>query len=159
MAGLPAARAAVCALVGAAALVLYLLITRAGRVLTAVVAGLSTGLALMVPQATAEAVLAQSGETTAVIVTAASYESDRYFCSVRHGDGTAVAARLWRGCDASVQPGESIGMVYDPKGRIAPRGIAASGDAPNRWLQGAVLAGLLALASYAAVVRSLGRGR
>ncbi|MER7173521.1 hypothetical protein [Streptomyces mesophilus] len=137
---------------------LYLLITRVGRILTAIVGALGACLALVVPQVTAGAVLAQRGETTEVMVTAASYESDRYFCTVRQDDGTAVAARLWRGCDASVDPGESIGMVYDPEGRIPPRGIAAPGDMPSNWARGVVLAGLLALAGYAAVVRSVRRG-
>ncbi|WP_199547611.1 hypothetical protein [Streptomyces sp. N35] len=160
LAGLPSSKAVAAGVVAVLALTLYLLVTRAGRLIGGIVAGLGIALAMVVPQAATELTLAGRGERVQVVVTAVDVsgeDEDRYLCSVRYGDGTPVQRRLWRGCSASVSPGESIAMVYDPKGRIAPRGAS---PAPETWqlvVQGAGLAGLLAAFSYAAVVRSIRR--
>ncbi|NGO81458.1 hypothetical protein G6045_38240 [Streptomyces sp. YC504] len=160
LAGLPSSKAVAAGVVAVLALTLYLLVTRAGRLISGVVAGLGIALAMVVPQAATELTLAGRGERVQVVVTAvdvSSEDEDRYLCSVRHGDGTPVQRRLWRGCSASVSPGESIAMVYDPKGRIAPRGASPAPDTWQLVAQGAGLAGLLAAFSYAAVVRSIRR--
>ncbi|MDG4856680.1 hypothetical protein P8605_00600 [Streptomyces sp. T-3] len=157
----PALRTGAVGLVAAFALMLYLVITRAGQILTGAVTALGVCLALLVPRASAEMVLALRGDRTQVVVTsvAATRDADRYLCSVRYGDGTPVATKLWRGCDKSVDPGESIGMVYDPGGWIPPRGITGAEATWRTAGQGAGLALLLALLSYSAVVRSIRRGR
>ncbi|MBC9713182.1 hypothetical protein H9Y04_11430 [Streptomyces sp. TRM66268-LWL] len=160
LAGLPSSKALAAGAVAASALTLYLLVTRAGRLLTGAVAGLGIALAAVVPQLATELTLAERGERVQVVVTAVDASSEdggRYLCSVRHGDGTPVQRRLWRGCSASVSPGESIAMVYDPKGRVEPRGITPE---PVTWrlaAQSAGLAALLAAFGYTAVVRSIRR--
>ena len=104
-----------------------------------------------------EAVLTGAGRTQDVVVTVVAYEptdSPAYYCSVRHQDGSPVGARLWRGCGPSVAPGDLIGMVYDPAGRVAPRGI----EGPGALLWGLVRTAMLLLAfaavCFVAVVRS-----
>ncbi|MER7172408.1 hypothetical protein [Streptomyces mesophilus] len=160
LAGLPSSKAVAAGVVAVLALTLYLFVTRAGRLISGIVAGLGIALALVVPQAATELTLAGRGERVQVVVTAVDTSSEdegRYLCSVRYGDGTPVQRRLWRGCSASVSPGESIAMVYDPQGRIAPRGASPAPDTWRLVAQGAGLAGLLAAFSYAAVVRSIRR--
>ncbi len=160
LAGLPQTKAAAAGGVAVLALTVYLLVTRAGRLLTAAVAALGLALALVMPQITTDLVLAGRGEHVQVVVTAVGLsdgDDGRYLCSVRYGDGTPVKRRLSRGCSAAVTPGSSIGMVYDPEGRLAPHGIAPQGSTWRLAAQGAGLAGLLAVLSYAAVVRSIRR--
>ncbi|MFI6942436.1 hypothetical protein ACIBI4_24450 [Streptomyces sp. NPDC050418] len=159
LAGLPGTQAVAGGIVAALALTLYLVVTRAGRVICAAVAALGVALALLVPQIASEVTLAGRGQRVQVVVTAvaAGGENGRYLCSVRYGDGTPVKRRLSRGCSAAVTPGSSIGMMYDPLGRLAPRGIGAKGATWRLAAQGAALAGTLAVLSYLAVVRSIRR--
>ncbi|SDK29972.1 hypothetical protein [Streptomyces indicus] len=161
LAGFPSAQSAAAGAVAALALTLYLLVTRAGRILGAAVAALGIALALLVPQLTTDVTLAGRGERVQVVVTAVAVsqeDDEKYLCSVRYGDGTPVKRRLSRGCSAAVTPGSSIGMLYDPKGRLAPHGISPAGATWRLVAQGAALTAGLAVLAYLAVVRSIRRG-
>ncbi|WP_415949082.1 hypothetical protein [Streptomyces sp. KLOTTS4A1] len=160
LAGLPRSQAGAAGMVAALALTVYLLVTKAGRLLSGAVAALGLALALLMPQVATELTLAGRGEQVEVVVTAVDLSDEdrgRYLCSVQYGDGTPVNRRIWRGCTATVTPGSSIGMVYDPKGLLAPHGIGAGHSTWRLVGQGAGLAALLAVLSYAAVVRSIRR--
>ncbi|MFE3513891.1 hypothetical protein [Streptomyces sp. NPDC059166] len=135
--------------------VLFLLVARAGRLLTGGVCVLGLVLALTVPRATADFIMAERGERQEVVVTAVAAGSarDRHLCSVRQADGTPVPVRLWRGCGAAVVPGDRIGMVLDPDGRLPPRGVETGGPV---WtlVRCLLLAGAVAALSFVAVLRS-----
>ncbi|MEU8521175.1 hypothetical protein [Streptomyces sp. NBC_01216] len=160
--GMPPSWCTAAVLVAAAAVLLYLLITRAGHLFVALAAALGALLASDVPGVTADVVLRGAGHTQDVIVTVVSHEPTQrgrsgapaYYCSVRRQDGSPVAARLWRGCGPSVSPGDLIGMVQDPAGRVPPRGV----EGPFTLLRGVtwVVALLLAFALVCllAVLRS-----
>ncbi|MFG2925451.1 hypothetical protein ACGFYA_28595 [Streptomyces sp. NPDC048305] len=136
-------------------LVLFLLVARAGRLLIGGVCVLGLLLALSVPRATADSIMAERGQRQEVVVTAvaAGNVHDRYLCSVRRDDGTPVPVRLWRGCGSAVVPGDRIGMVLDPEGRVPPRGVEERGP---MWtlVRCLLLAGSASALSFMAVLRS-----
>ncbi|MEV5886350.1 hypothetical protein AB0L74_27195 [Streptomyces sp. NPDC052020] len=144
----------------AALLVTYLLRLGAGRALVGVVGVLAVCLALQAPQAAAGFVLAERGRAETGVVTAVdggsaeAEDSDRYLCSVTDKDGVPVEVRIWRGCEASTRPGDTITVVSDVKGLVPPRGAGGGGSAAQA-LEGLAgwSAGLL-LTCVAAVVRS-----
>ncbi|MEU6982125.1 hypothetical protein ABZ946_01670 [Streptomyces sp. NPDC046324] len=151
--GSPGARASAWRLGSVTAGWLVLLVEAFVAVLAVLGALLATG----VVGVAAEAVLTGAGRTQDVVVTTVAYEpagNPAYYCSVRRQDGAPVETRLWRGCGPSVTPGDLIGMVYDPAGRVAPRGVAG----PGNLLRGAVASVLLlfafAVVCFLAVVRS-----
>ncbi|MFC8271868.1 hypothetical protein ACFUJR_04835 [Streptomyces sp. NPDC057271] len=155
--GLPPPQVVAAVAVAVAAVALHLLIIRAGHVFVAAVAVLGALLASVASGIAVEAVLTGAGRTQDVVVTTVAYEpagDPAYYCSVRRQDGSPVEARLWRGCGPSVTPGDLIGMVYDPAGRVAPRGVAG----PGNLLKGAAASVLLlfafAVLCFLAVVRS-----
>lgn len=145
-------------LVCAAALGLYLCVMRAGRALIGIVAVLGMCLALHAPQVAAGVVLAERGRVESVVVTsvqdAAGAGRARYLCSVADRHGVPLDVRIWRGCGQTTRPGDALAVVYDPKGRVSPRGVEteASWSEPLRDLAG--WAGALVAASVIAVVRS-----
>ncbi len=148
-------RAMISAATGAVAL--HLLITGAGHLLVAGVTALGILLAPALSEVATEAVLVGAGRDRDVVVTAVAHEptgNPAYYCSVRLRDGAPVGVRLWRGCGPAVEPGDVIGMVYDPEGRVGPRGI--DGAAPLLRGLGETAALLLAFAALCllAVVRS-----
>lgn len=141
-------------------LAFYLFAIRAGRALVGIVALLGVCLALLTPQAAAGLVLAHRGLEQQAVVTGvegtdtSATGPDRYLCSVQGSDGSPLSVRIWRGCRESTQPGDTLAVVYDPLGRVAPR--EAEGARPD----GKPLARLAALAlalvavSTVAVARS-----
>ncbi|MFD3344488.1 hypothetical protein ACFWVW_35770 [Streptomyces anthocyanicus] len=141
-------------------LVLHLLLVRAGRAMVGIVAVLAVGLALHTPQAAAGVVLTARGQERSVVVTSvraseeASGARGRYFCSVEGRDGAPSTARIWRGCTRSVRPGDSLALVYDPKGLVPPRGVEGATSIVDalRSLAGWVVG--LVVACVTAVVRS-----
>ncbi|MFF9013602.1 hypothetical protein ACF09C_11640 [Streptomyces sp. NPDC014870] len=157
LAGLSPAQATAAVAVAVAAVALYLLITRAGHLLVAGTALLGILLSPGVSGVATEAVLTGAGRTQDVVVTAVAHEpagSPAYYCSVRHQDGAPVGARLWRGCGPTVAPGDLIGMVYDPAGRVAPRGIEGPGALLWGLARAAMLLLTFAVVCFVAVVRS-----
>lgn len=158
LAGSPALRTGEAGVVVALGLAVYLVVTRAGRALVGAVTVLGVFLALLAPQAAAEAVLVWGGEVRSVVVTSVAtrdYEgTGRRYCAVRHADGTSIPVKLWRGCEETTGPGDRIGMMYDPKGRVAPRGMAASGAFAQPFTESAGIGLVLVALSAVAVVRS-----
>jgi hypothetical protein len=158
--GSPALRAGTVGVIVALGLTLYLLVTRAGTAMVGAVTVIGALLALQAPKAAAEAVLAGCGEVRAVVVTTVTAPQARdthdakYFCSVEHPDGTPVAARIWRGCGQQTQPGDVLGVVYDPKGQVAPRGVSLSSPTLRPMAETAALAVVLMVLCFVAVVRS-----
>ncbi|MET7381728.1 hypothetical protein ABZT08_23385 [Streptomyces sp. NPDC005526] len=144
----------------AVALVLYLLLVRAGRALVGIVAVIAACLALQAPQAAAGVLLSAEGRVQPVVVTsveagrAAGGGRDRYLCSVVDADGAPLTVRIWRGCGRATRPGDALAVLYDPKGRVAPRGlgVGTTPTGPLRDLAPWVLA--LVAGSTVAVVRS-----
>ncbi|MFF0400099.1 hypothetical protein ACFYSJ_30765 [Streptomyces sp. NPDC005248] len=138
-------------------LALYLALVRAGRALIGIVAVLGVCLALHAPQAAAGVVLADRGRVQSVVVTSvdnagrAAPGRDRYLCSVADQDGVPLKVRIWRGCGRNTRPGDALTVVYDPQGRVSPRGVEA-GTGPLRDL--AALAAALVAGCVIAVVRS-----
>ncbi|WP_240800713.1 MULTISPECIES: hypothetical protein [Streptomyces] len=139
-------------------LVVFLLFLRAGRALVGPIAVLGVCWAVSAPKAATEVLLVWGGEIGSAVVTSVAAgegrAAERHYCSVRHPDGTPVPGRIWRGCSATTAPGDRIGLVYDPQGRVPPRGLVASGH--DRGLLAESLGTGLALAtlSTVAVVRS-----
>ncbi|MER6326869.1 hypothetical protein [Streptomyces coelicoflavus] len=141
-------------------LVLHLLLVRAGRAMVGIVAVLAVGLAMHTPQAAAGVVLTARGQERSVVVTSvqaseeASGARGRYLCSVEGRDGAPSTARIWRGCTRSVRPGDSLALVYDPKGLVPPRGVEGATSIVDvlRSLAGWVVG--LVVACVTAVVRS-----
>ncbi|MFJ8533595.1 hypothetical protein [Streptomyces sp. NPDC093591] len=158
--GLPVLAEGTAGLVCAAALVLYLVLVRAGRALIGLVAVLGVCLAFQAPQAAAGLVLAERGRVESVVVTsveggpAAVSSRGRYLCSVAGRDGVQLEVRIWRGCGQTTRAGDALAVVYDPKGRVPPRGVepGASAGGPLRALGG--WAAALAAGCLVAVVRS-----
>ncbi|WP_234544894.1 hypothetical protein [Streptomyces shenzhenensis] len=143
-----------------AALALYLVFVGAGRALVGIVVLLGVCLALHAPQAAAGVVLAERGRVQSVTVTSVEdrWATDRgrgrYLCSVRDADGVPLKVRIWRGCGGTTRPGDAIALVYDPEGRVPPRGVEA-GSGGLQPLRGVTLwVSALAVASLIAVVRS-----
>ncbi|MFR9794878.1 hypothetical protein ACL02U_03095 [Streptomyces sp. MS06] len=118
-------------LVCALALAVHLTAVRAGRALIGIVLVLGVCLALHAPQSAAGVVLAQRGREQSVVVTsvqgggAAAARPGRYFCSVADRDGVPLKVRIWRGCGQATRPGDALAVVYDPSGRVPPRGARA----------------------------------
>ncbi|MFD9865108.1 hypothetical protein [Streptomyces alboflavus] len=149
-------------LVVACALAAYLAAIKAGRAFVGLVLALGLCLALTAPQVMAGLVLAhrgqiQVGRVTSVEVQSAQQLSQggaRYLCSVEKRDGTPLRTQIWRGCHRSTEPGDALAVVYDPLGRLPPRG--AEGVRAGPWSLGGAMgmAGALAAFCAAAVVRS-----
>lgn len=144
-------------LVCAGTLALYLALVRAGRALVGIVAVLGVCLALHAPQVAAGVVPADRGRVQSVVVTSvdnagkAASGRDRYLCSVADQDGVPLKVRIWRGCGRNTRPGDALIVVYDPQGRVSPRGVEA-GAGPLRDL--AALAAALVAGCVIAVVGS-----
>ncbi|MFD1660666.1 hypothetical protein ACFSL4_21245 [Streptomyces caeni] len=147
-------------LVCAAALALYLVLVRAGRALIGVVALLGVCLALQAPQAAAGVVLAERGRVQSVVVTAVRDAGvtadgrDHYLCSVEDGNGVPLKVRIWRGCLQTTRPGDALSVLYDPEGRVLPRGVEAGAGVPGPLRGLAGWAAALMAGSMVAVVRS-----
>ncbi|WP_316744464.1 hypothetical protein [Streptomyces sp. MK7] len=145
-------------LVCAVALALYVALVGAGRALIGVTALLGVCLALQAPQAAAGVVLAERGRVQSVVVTSVEggrgpdREHGRYLCSVTDHDGVPLKVRIWRGCEVGTRPGDALAVVYDPEGRVPPRGAAPEGPGPLRDL--APWGAALIAATVTAVVRS-----
>lgn len=147
-------------LVCAAALALYLRVVRAGRALVGIVALLGVCLALKAPQAAVGVVLAERGRVESAVVTSveggpsAVSGRGRYLCSMADQDGVPLNVRIWRGCGQTTRPGDTLAVVYDSQGRVAPRGVEA-GASPADSLRGlGGWAAALIAVSMVAVVRS-----
>ncbi|WP_432168194.1 hypothetical protein [Streptomyces sp. bgisy031] len=143
-------------LVVAAALVLYLVILRAGRVLIGLVAVLGACLALMAPDVAAGVVLQQRGlvESARVASVETAADRGRIFCSVTDLDAVPPGAEVWRGCDESITPGDALPVVYDPRGRAPARGVASPGELRRAELRLAGLTAVFVAGCTVAVVRS-----
>lgn len=145
-------------LVCAAALALYLSCVGAGRALIGVTALLGVCLAVQAPQAAAGLVLAERGRVESAVVTSVEDgrvtdgRHGRYLCSVTDRDGVPLTVRIWRGCGQETRPGDALAVVYDPEGRVPPRGVTAEGHGPLRDL--APWGAALVAATVTAVVRS-----
>ncbi|WP_340374889.1 hypothetical protein U5640_06825 [Streptomyces sp. SS7] len=147
-------------LICALALVLHLVVVRAGRALVGAVAVLAICLALQAPQAAAGVVLAMEGRVQSVVVTSvqdtggATGGRSRFLCSVTDRDGVPLTVRIWRGCGRTVRPGDVLAVVYDPRGRVSPRGVENGAGVLHALLGLAGWAAALFLATVVAVVRS-----
>lgn len=147
-------------LVCAVALALYLSLVGAGRALVGIVALLGACLALQVPQAAAGVVLAERGRVQPVVVTsvedsrAVDGTRGRYLCAVAYRDGSPLKVRIWRGCGQTTRPGDALTVVYDPMGRVAPRGVEAGAGMAGPLRDLAPWAVALVAGSMVAVVRS-----
>ncbi|WP_406164642.1 hypothetical protein [Streptomyces sp. NBC_00996] len=147
-------------MVCAGALALYLSFVGAGRALVGIAALLGVCLALQAPQASAGVVLAQRGRVQSVVVTsvedgpAADEGRARYLCSVADADGVPLKVRIWRGCGQATRPGDALAVVYDPEGRVPPRGARTGPGAPGPLRDLAPWAAALVAGSLVAVVRS-----
>ncbi len=157
LAGLPPHGARLAAGVAVAAVVLYLLIVRAGHVLVAAAAILGVLLVPDVSRLASETALGGAGRTQDGAVTRVAHAPARtpaHHCAGRPRDGSPAGAGPGRGCGPVVRLGDPIGMGYDPVGRVAPREVAG----PGAWLRTAVEAVVLLLAfgtvCFLAVVRS-----
>ena len=140
----------------AAALVLYLVVLRAGRVLIGVVAVLGACLAFMAPEVAAGVALQQRGlvEPAQVASVQAAAEHGRPVCSVTAFDAVPAGTEVWRGCAESIAPGDTLPVVYDPRGRAPTRGVAAPGELRGAGLRLAALSVLFVGGCTVAVVRS-----
>ncbi|MFJ8882079.1 hypothetical protein ACIRJR_01530 [Streptomyces sp. NPDC102402] len=145
-------------LVTVAALVLYLTVLRAGRVLVGLVGVLGVCLALAVPQAAAGRALANRGQEQSAQVTSVEsrgHDPRRFLCEVDpDGPGVSPPTKIWRGCTRSTDPGDVLTVLYDPTGRIPVRGMAQPGEQTAYEVQLIALALLLAGGTTLAVVRS-----
>ncbi|GHE54868.1 hypothetical protein GCM10017771_77280 [Streptomyces capitiformicae] len=146
-------------LIVAVALGVYLLVTGAGRALVGIVAVLGACLALLTPQAAAGLVLEQRGRVQPVVVTAVEggpgvgIGHGRYLCSVASPEGVPLSTRIWRGCGQSTRPGDALEVVYDPEGKVPPRGVDPEAER-GRLAGVAALACALVAGCAVAVVRS-----
>lgn len=147
-------------LVCAGSLAVYLSFVGAGRALIGIVALLGVCLALQTPLAAAGMVLAERGRVQSVVVT--SVEDGRttdtgrarYLCSVADADGVPLKVRIWRGCGRATRPGDALAVVYDPEGRVPPRGTRAGAGVTGPLRDLAPWAAALVAGSLVAVVRS-----
>ncbi|MFB8777990.1 hypothetical protein [Streptomyces broussonetiae] len=158
--GWPALGGGEAGLVAVAVLAVRLLALRAGRALIGIVVVLGVCLVAQTPQVAAGMVLAERGHTRSAVVVSVEHGDqtgageDRYLCSVTDRDGEPLGVRIWRGCGPSVRPGDALTVVYDPEGRVPPRGV--TGEVTD-WgaVRGlAVTSGGLVVVSALAVVRS-----
>ncbi|MEV0523971.1 hypothetical protein AB0I66_11145 [Streptomyces sp. NPDC050439] len=138
----------------------YLFAIRAGRALVGVVALLGICLALLTPQTAAGLILAHRDQEQQALVTvvegtdASAAGRERYLCSVQGSDGSPLSVRIWRGCRESTQPGDTLAVVYDPLGRVAPRGAEGARPDGKPLAKLGVLALALVAVSTVAVARS-----
>lgn len=139
-----------------AALVSYLVVRRAGRVLIGLVAVVGVCLAFQAPDVAAGAALHQRGRVESARVNSVQVSADhgRAVCSVTDIDAVPAGAEVWRGCAVSLVPGDTLPVVYDPHGRAPARGVAAPGELRGAELGLAALAALLVGGCTVAVVRS-----
>ncbi|MFE6281077.1 hypothetical protein [Streptomyces sp. NPDC057877] len=156
-------------LLAVAVLTAYLATLRAGRALVGVAAVLGLCLVAQTPQVAAGVVLAERGQVRSAVVVSVEHGDqtgagdDRYLCSVTDRHGEPLGVRIWRGCGPSTRPGDALAVVYDPEGRVPPRGL--TGDVaewgPVRGLA-ATAGGLVAVSAVAVVrafrLRAVGRG-
>lgn len=158
-AGRPALASGEAGLVVAVALGVYLLVTGAGRALVGIVAVLGMCLALLTPQAAAGLVLEQRGRVEPAVVTAVEggpgtgTREGRYLCSVASPEGVPLSATIWRGCGRSTRPGDRLAVVYDPEGKVPPRGVDPESQR-GRLAGVAALACALVAGCAVAVLRS-----
>ncbi|MER6524027.1 hypothetical protein [Streptomyces sp. NPDC001508] len=158
--GNPSLAAGEAGLVCAVALALYLGVVRAGRALVGIAALLGVCLALQAPQAAAGMVLAKRGRVQTAVVTsvedgrAADGGHRRYLCTVADPHGIPFKVRVWRGCGQTTRPGDTLSVVYDPKGQVAPRAVRAAGGMPDPLRDLAPWSAALVAVSLLAVVRS-----
>ncbi|MGW0820254.1 hypothetical protein [Streptomyces sp. NPDC002845] len=163
--GVPALASGEAGLLCVAALALHLAVVRAGRALIGIVAVLGVALATQAPQVAAGVVLAERGQVQSVVVTSVEggrltpTGRDRYLCSVADRHGVPLGVRIWRGCGRGTQPGDALAVVYDPEGRVPPRGVetGAARTKPLRDLSATAAA--LAAGCALAVVRAFRLGR
>ncbi len=145
-------------MVVALGLVIFLLCLRAGRAFLGPIAVLGVCWAVAAPKATNDVLLRWGGEVSSVVVTSVvpgkGETTARHYCSVQHLDGTPVSGHIWRGCTATTVPGDRIGLVHDPQGRVPPRGISASGHDGTPLAESLGIGLALATLSTVAVVRS-----
>lgn len=139
-----------------AALVLYLMVLRAGRVLIGLVAAVGAALAVMAPDVAAGAALHQRGvvEPARVASVQASARHGRAVCAVTDPEAAPAGMAVWRGCAASTAPGDTLPVVHDPQGRAPARGVAAPGELRGASLRLAACAAVLVGGCAVAVVRS-----
>ncbi|MGP3776002.1 hypothetical protein ACTWJ8_34770 [Streptomyces sp. SDT5-1] len=139
-----------------AALAVYLAVLRAGRVLIGLVAVLGTCLALMAPGVAAGVALEQRGvvEPARVSSVQTAARHGRTVCSVTDTDAAPAGVDVWRGCAASLTPGDTLPVVYDPRGRAPTRGLSAPGELRRSGLRLAALSAVLVAGCTIAVVRS-----
>ncbi|WP_406442393.1 hypothetical protein OHB00_39955 [Streptomyces sp. NBC_00631] len=144
----------------ALSLPLYLSFVGAGRALVGAVAVLGVCLALQAPQAAAGVVLAERGRLESAVVTsvetgrAAHGGQARYLCSVVDAGGMPLKTRIWRGCESTTRPGDALAVVYDPAGRVPPRGVERGAGVRGAARDLAPWAAALAATGLVAVVRS-----
>ncbi|MEU1306819.1 hypothetical protein [Streptomyces shenzhenensis] len=147
-------------LVCAAGLAVYLTCAGAGRALVGIAALLGVCLALQAPQAATGMVLAKRGRVQTAVVTsvddgrAADSAHGRYFCTVADTHGVPLKGRIWRGCGRTTRPGDTLAVVYDPMGRVPPRGVGTAGGLPDPLRDLAPWCAALVAVSLLAVVRS-----
>ncbi|MFJ8953135.1 hypothetical protein ACIRO1_23755 [Streptomyces sp. NPDC102381] len=139
-----------------AGLAVYLVVLRAGRVLIGVVAVLGTCLAFMAPGIAAGVALEKRGlvEPARVSSVQTAMRPGRAICSVTDVDAAPAGADVWRGCVASTVPGDTLPVVYDPRGRAPVRGISTPGELRRSSLGLAALSVVFVAACTVAVVRS-----
>jgi hypothetical protein len=93
-------------------------------------------------------------EDEAVVVktwTTVSRGFEQHHCTVRHLDGTPIPRRLDTSCEGR-EPGDTIPVVLDSRGRLAPVGgtkddLSAAGELRVLALAGLVLAAAIAIGS------------
>lgn len=143
-------------LAAVAALAAYLVVLRAGRVLIGLVAVLGTCLAFMAPGVAAGVALQQRGlvATAAVSSVQTAARHGRTICSVTDTDAAPTGADVWRGCAASTAPGDTLPVVYDPRGRAPTRGVSTPGELRRSSLRLTGLSAAFVAACTVAVVRS-----
>jgi len=92
-------------------------VVRAGRALIGIVAVVDVRLALQATQAAADLVLAARGRVEPAVVTSVDSGSPavsgngRYLCTVVGRDGAPPQGRIWRGCEQTTQPGDTLAVV------------------------------------------------
>ncbi|MFE6888065.1 hypothetical protein [Streptomyces sp. NPDC057694] len=143
-------------LVVVAALVLYLMALRAGRILIGLVAVLGICLAFQAPDVAAGVALEQRGlvKSARVASVASPPGQGRRICSLADLEVDRAGIQVWRGCVASIAPGDILPVVYDPRGRAPVRGVGAQGELRRTELRLMGTAAGLVAACTVAVVRT-----
>lgn len=141
-----------------AALVVYLAVLRAGRILMGLVGVLGMCLALAAPQAAAGLALAGRGQVQSAHVTSVEsngHQQRRFLCEVDpDGPGDFPRMKIWRGCTGFTDPGDVLTVLYDLTGRAPARGIAQPGEQTVAAVRLATLALVFAGGTTLAVVRA-----